>query len=120
VQCDTQSNVAEPAHAWDGPNEIMSRRASLAARTDPPSGNFPSPNMSGYPEKEYFSDGISEDIITALAKLRCSCDRANSSCIYKGKTVHRSSSPRSRESAIVVEGTCARLGSRRITAQLNE
>jgi TolB-like protein len=41
------------------------------------------------PEHEYFSDGISEDIITALSKLRWFFVIArNSSFIYKGKAVH--------------------------------
>src|SRR6476661_4502225 len=46
-------------------------------------------NMSGDPEQEYFSDGISEDIITALARLRWFLVIArNSSFVYKGKSVH--------------------------------
>src|SRR5260370_35996789 len=50
---------------------------------------LPFTNMSGDPEQEYFSDGISEDIITALSKLRWFFVIArNSSFIYKGKAVH--------------------------------
>jgi DNA-binding winged helix-turn-helix (wHTH) protein len=48
---------------------------------------LPFTNMSGEPEQEYFSDGISEDIITALSKLRWFFVIArNSSFIYKGKS----------------------------------
>jgi hypothetical protein len=50
---------------------------------------LPFTNMSGEPEQEYFSEGISEDIITALSKLRWFYVIArNSSFIYKGKAVH--------------------------------
>jgi len=50
---------------------------------------LPFTNISGDPEQEYFSDGISEDIITALSKLRWFFEIArNASFIYKGKTVH--------------------------------
>jgi TolB-like protein len=50
---------------------------------------LPFTNMSGNPEQEYFSDGISEDIITALSKLRWFFVIArNSSFTYKGKSVH--------------------------------
>ena len=50
---------------------------------------LPFTNMSGEPEQEYFSDGISEDLITALSKLRWFLVIArNSSFIYKGKSVH--------------------------------
>jgi TolB-like protein len=45
--------------------------------------------MSDEPEQEYFSDGISEDIITALSKLRWFFVIArNSSFSYKGKSLH--------------------------------
>ena len=46
---------------------------------------LPFVNMSGDPEQDYFSDGISEDIITALAKLRWFFVIARNSFTYKGK-----------------------------------
>src|SRR6266403_5210448 len=50
---------------------------------------LPFNNMSGEREQDYFSDGISEDIITALSKLRWFFVIArNSSFTYKGKAVH--------------------------------
>ena len=50
---------------------------------------LPFDNMCGDPAQEYFSDGISEDLITALSKLRRFFVIArNSSFIYKGKAVH--------------------------------
>ena len=66
-------------------------------------------NMSGDPEQEHFSDGITEDIITALSKLRWFFVIArNSSFIYKGQTVPRSRSPRSSASAMSSKAACAR------------
>jgi TolB-like protein len=47
---------------------------------------LPFTNMSGDPEQEYFSDGITEDIITALSRLRCFFVIArNLTVVYKGK-----------------------------------
>ena len=48
---------------------------------------LPFQNMSGDPEQEYFADGITEDIITALSKLRWFFVIArNSTFTYKGQT----------------------------------
>ena len=79
-------------------------------------------NMSGDPEQEYFSDGISEDIITALSKLRWFFVIArNSSFIYKGKSVHLKQIAEELGVGYVVEGSVRKGGDRvRITAQLND
>ena len=79
-------------------------------------------NMSGDPEQEYFSDGISEDIITALSKLRWFFVIArNSSFIYKGKAVHMKQVAEELGVGYVVEGGVRKSGDRvRITAQLND
>jgi TolB-like protein/predicted Zn-dependent protease len=76
--------------------------------------------MSGDPEQEYFSDGISEDIITALSKLRWFFVIArNSSFIYKGKAVHMKQVAEELGVGYVVEGSVRKGGERvRITAQL--
>ena len=78
--------------------------------------------MSGDPEQEYFSDGISEDIITALSKLRWFFVIArNSSFIYKGKAVHLKQIADELGVGYVVEGSVRKAGDRvRITAQLND
>ena len=71
------------------PRPRPSRRTGLAGARPPAIAVLPFINMSGEPEQEYFSDGISEDIITALSKLRWFFVIArNSSFIYKGKAVH--------------------------------
>jgi TolB-like protein/Tfp pilus assembly protein PilF len=83
---------------------------------------LPFDNMSGDQEQEYFSDGISEDIITALSKLRWFFVIArNSSFTYKGKAVHMKQVAAELGVRYVVEGSVRRSGDRvRITAQLND
>jgi TolB-like protein/cytochrome c-type biogenesis protein CcmH/NrfG len=81
---------------------------------------LPFANLSGEPEQEYFSDGISEDIITALSKLRWFYVIArNSSFIYKGKSVHHKQIGEELGVSYVVEGSVRKDGDQvRITAQL--
>jgi len=83
---------------------------------------LPFTNMSDDPEQEYFSDGISEDLITALSKLRWFFVIArNSSFIYKGKAVHMKQVGEELGAGYVVEGSVRKSGDRvRITAQLND
>jgi TolB-like protein len=83
---------------------------------------LPFNNMSGDHEQEYFSDGISEDIITALSKLRWFFVIArNSSFTYKGKAVQMKQIAAELGVRYVVEGSVRRSGDRvRITAQLND
>ena len=83
---------------------------------------LPFTNMSGDPEQEYFSDGISEDIITALSKLRWFFVIArNSSFVYKGRAVHIKRVAEELGVGYVVEGSVRKSGDRvRITAQLND
>jgi TolB-like protein len=79
-------------------------------------------NMSGETEQEYFSDGISEDIITALSKLRWFYVIArNSSFVYKGRSVHLKQIGEELGVDYVVEGSVRKDGDRvRITVQLND
>jgi TolB-like protein/Tfp pilus assembly protein PilF len=76
--------------------------------------------MSGDPEQEYFADGISEDIITGLSKLRWFFVIArNSSFTYKGKAVDVKRVARELGVRYVLEGSVRKGGNRvRITAQL--
>jgi TolB-like protein/cytochrome c-type biogenesis protein CcmH/NrfG len=98
------------------------QRAALPALDRPAIAVLPFTNMSGEPEQEYFSDGISEDIITALSKLRWFLVIArNSSFIYKGKAVHLKQVADELGVRYVVEGSVRKEGDRvRITAQLND
>jgi TolB-like protein len=83
---------------------------------------LPFMNMSGDRAQEYFSDGISEDIIAALSKLRWFFVIArNSSFAYKGRCVHMAEMARELGVRYVVEGSVRRSGERvRISAQLND
>jgi DNA-binding winged helix-turn-helix (wHTH) protein len=87
----TQPDRGEPVDTGGAPpHEIPEAlRQALPLPDRPAIAVLPFTNMSGDPEQEYFSDGISEDIITALSKLRWFFVIArNSSFIYKGKAVH--------------------------------
>jgi TolB-like protein/cytochrome c-type biogenesis protein CcmH/NrfG len=83
---------------------------------------LPFVNMSDDPEQDYFSDGISEDLITALSRLRWFFVIArNSSFVYKGKAVNIRQLGEELGVGYVLEGSVRREGDRvRITAQLND
>jgi adenylate cyclase len=77
-------------------------------------------NMSGDPEQEYFSDGISEDIITDLSKLsELRVIARNSTFTYKGKPVDVKQVGRDLGVRYVLEGSVRKAGNRvRVTGQL--
>jgi|SoiMethySBSTD1v2_1073268.scaffolds.fasta_scaffold285980_1 adenylate cyclase len=77
-------------------------------------------NMSGDPEQEYFADGISEDVITALSRMRWLFVVArNSSFTYKGKSADIRRVGRDLGVRYVLEGSVRKTGNRvRINAQL--
>jgi TolB-like protein len=120
----TQPNGVEPAQAAAPPPDESREpsRPGLPLPDRPAIAVLPFINMSGDPEQEYFSDGISEDIITALSKLRWFFVIArNSSFIYKGKSVHMKQVAEELGVGYVVEGSVRKGGERvRITAQLND
>ena len=119
-----QPNGADPAHAiGPQPNGINEQsRPALPLPDRPAIAVLPFINMSGDVEQEYFSDGISEDIITALSKLRWFFVIArNSSFVYKNKAVHMKQVAAELGVGYVVEGSVRRGGDRvRITVQLND
>jgi TolB-like protein/tetratricopeptide (TPR) repeat protein len=96
-------------------------RPALPLPDRPAIAVLPFINMTDDPAQDYFSDGISEDIITALSKLRWFFVIArNSSFIYKGKAVHLKQIGDELGVGYVVEGSVRKAGERlRITAQLN-
>jgi adenylate cyclase len=83
---------------------------------------LPFQNMSGDPEQEYFADGVVEDIITALSRIRWLFVIArNSSFTYKGQAVDVKQVGRELGVRYVLEGSVRKAGQRvRITAQLIE
>ena len=98
--------------AADQPRLSSAHRPSLAV--------LPFVNMSGDPEQDYFAEGISEDIITGLSKLRWFFVIArNSSFAYGGKAVDVKRIARELNVRYILEGSVRKGGSRvRITAQL--
>ena len=109
--------VVEPPH------DIQeSPRAALPLPDRPAIAVLPFANLSGDPEQEYFSDGITEDIITALSKLRWFFVIArNSSFTYKGKPVNMKRVAEELGVGYVVEGSVRKAGDRvRITVQLSD
>jgi TolB-like protein/class 3 adenylate cyclase/tetratricopeptide (TPR) repeat protein len=81
---------------------------------------LPFANMSGDVEQDYFADGISEDIITALSKVsQLFVIARNSSFTFKGRNVNVQEVGRSLRVLYVLEGSVRKSGNRvRITAQL--
>jgi adenylate cyclase len=77
-------------------------------------------NMSGEPEQEYFSDGITEDIITDLSKVSAlSVVARNTAFTFKGQSVDVKEVAKTLGVTYVLEGSVRKAGNRvRITAQL--
>lgn len=97
-----------------------SQRSSLALPDKPSIAVLPFNNMSGDPEQEYFADGVVEEIITALSRMRWLFVIArNSSFIYKGRAVGVKQVGRELGVGYVLEGGVRKAANRvRITAQL--
>jgi adenylate cyclase len=83
---------------------------------------LPFNNMSGDPEQEYFSDGITEDIITDLSKVSGLFVVArNTTFTYKGKPAKVQQVSQDLGVRFILEGSVRKVGSRvRVTAQLVE
>ena len=81
---------------------------------------LPFANMSGDPEQEYFSDGITEDIITDLGKVSAlSIVSRNTAFSFKGATADVAQVARQTKASYVLVGSVRKSGARvRITAQL--
>jgi TolB-like protein/class 3 adenylate cyclase len=94
--------------------------AKAAESLKPSIAVLPFTNMSGDPDQEYFSDGVTEDIITELSRFRnLAVIARNSSFAYKGKPVQIIAIARDLAVEYVLEGSIRKAGQRvRITAQL--
>ena len=111
--------AAEPASP--APNASPRREAAALALPDRPSiAVLPFQNMSGDPEQEYFADGMVEEVITALSRIRWLFVIArNSSFVYKGRAVDIKHVGRELGVRYVLEGSVRKAGDRvRITGQL--
>jgi adenylate cyclase len=121
-------NIARPVAVWRWPATSTSVTAAANANSqetlplpDKPSiAVLPFNNMSGDPEQEYFSDGITEDIITGLSQMRGLFVIArNTTFTYKESAVDLKRVGRDLGVRYVLEGSVRRGGDRvRVTAQL--
>ena len=124
----TVKNIDRPIRVWKwhpgsdpaGAQPAPTMAAASKAPEPPSIAVLPFNNMSGDPEQEYFSDGITEDIITDLSQIAGLMVIArNSSFTYKGKAVDIRNVGRELGVRSVLEGSIRRAGNRvRITAQL--
>jgi adenylate cyclase len=122
----TVKNIDRPIRVWRWHPSITAVPSPSIAPNPGPNGTrqsiavLPFTNMSGDPEQEYFSDGISEDIITDLSKIAgLTVIARNSSFTYKGRSVDVREIGRELGVRSVLEGSIRRAGQRvRITAQL--
>jgi adenylate cyclase len=127
----TVKNIARPigVHRISLGESVASttiKSAAVGTKTGLPTANRPSiavlpfANMSGDQEQDYFADGISEDIITGLSKLRWFFVIArNSPFTYKGKAVDVKQVAHELGVRYVLEGSVRKGGDRvRITTQL--
>jgi len=115
-------NIAQPIRAYRvGGQTAAGYAASALPLPDKPSiAVLPFQNLSGDPEQEYFADGMVEEIITALSRIRWLFVIArNSSFTYKSKAVDVRQVGRELGVRYVLEGSVRKADSRvRITAQL--
>jgi len=113
-------NIAEPVRVYGIRFGGTPRRAGPALPDKPSIAVLPFQNMSGDPEQEYFSDGMTEDLITDLSKVSGLFVIArNSSFAYKGRSVKVQEIGRDLGVRFVLEGSVRKAGNRvRITAQL--
>ncbi|MDP7547798.1 MAG: adenylate/guanylate cyclase domain-containing protein, partial [Alphaproteobacteria bacterium] len=120
-------NIARPVQVWrwssSGTQQAIQAESETLPLPDKPSiAVLPFDNMSGDPEQEYFSDGMTEDIITALSRLRWLFVIAhNSTFTYKGQAVDIKKLGRELGVRYALEGSVRKAGGRvRVTAQLIE
>ena len=120
-------NLTQPVHAYRAviasPGKGAEQEGAVEAVIGRPAiAVLPFDNMSGEPEQEYFSDGLSEDIITALAAWRTFPVIArNSTFAYKGQSIDIRQVAKDLGVRYVLEGSVRKAGNRvRVTAQLIE
>jgi len=114
-------NIARPMRVYRiGSRSVATMPTALPLPEKPSIAVLPFANMSGDPEQEYFADGMVEEIITALSRIRWLFVIArNSTFTYKGQAVDVKQVGRELGVRYVLEGSVRRAGGRvRITAQL--
>jgi TolB-like protein len=114
-------NMPEPVRVYRATGMPLVPVTAIKSASDKPSiALLPFTNMSGDPEQEYFSDGITEDIITALSRISNLFIVARTSTFtYKGQSSDVKRIARELGVRYVMEGSVRRAGERlRVTAQL--
>jgi adenylate cyclase len=118
-------NITQPIRAYrvqgdTSPTDTPPVGSYLPLPDKPSIAVLPFANMSGDPEQDYFADGMVEEIITALSKLRWFFVIArNSSFTYKGRAIDMKQVGRELGVRYVLEGSVRKGGNRvRVTAQL--
>ncbi len=115
-------NIEEPIRVYrvTVPDSVVASGESLSLPDKPSIAVLPFTNMSGDPDQEYFADGMVEEIITALSRMRWLFVIArNSSFTYKGRAVDVKQVGRELGVRYVLEGGVRKAGNRvRITGQL--
>jgi len=115
-------NIARPVRVYRVPigRSAPRERPALALPDKPSIAVLPFQNMSGDPEQEYFADGMVEDIITELSRIRWLFVIArNSTFTYKGHAVAVKQVARELGVRYVLEGSVRKGGNRvRVTAQM--
>jgi TolB-like protein/tetratricopeptide (TPR) repeat protein len=118
-------NIARPLRVYRiGPSPVTEQPTAaptaLPLPDKPSIAVLPFANLSGDPEQEYFVDGMVEEIITALSRIRWLFVIArNSSFTYKGQAVDVKQVARELGVRYVLEGSVRKAGERvRVTAQL--
>jgi adenylate cyclase len=119
----TLKNVTRPVRVYAiGDDTAPAARPMQIAPVKPSIAVLPFNNMSGDPEQEYFADGIVEDIITALSRVKWLFVIArNSSFTYKRKAIDVRQIGRELGVRYLLEGSIRKAGQRvRISGQLIE
>jgi adenylate cyclase len=119
VRLGAAGHPAPPLSETPSPVVLPAQRAQ---RDLPSIAVLPFANMSGDPDQEYFADGLTEDILTALTRFaQLTVIARNSTFVYKGRAVSIADIARDLQVRYVLEGSVRRSGERlRITAQLIE
>ncbi len=120
-------NIADPVRVYRAATTVAAadgddRNSVIPVFNLPSIAVLPFDNLSGDPEQEYFSDGITEDLITALSHVRrFRVVARNSTFSYKGTSPDVRRVAEDLEARYVIEGSVRKAGSRiRVTAQLIE
>jgi TolB-like protein len=113
-------NIATPVRAYRIRGQKPPALSALALPDRPSIAVLPFQNMSGDVEQDYFADGIVEDVITALSRMRWLFVIArNSSFTYKGRAIDIKQVGRELGVRYVLEGSVRKSGNRvRIAGQL--